>query len=84
MKITIRVSTDDLRGVAFRRYARVLYNVIAGRFGVPLGVDVIDILPGERTCVLFDGQPSDSADATEVLMMASEITDPLVRDSYFN
>jgi hypothetical protein len=84
MKITIRVSTTDLRGMAFGRYARVLHGVITHRFAGPLDVDDIDISPGEQTCVLFDGQPSDSADATEVLMMASEITDPLVRDSYFN
>ena len=84
MKITIRVATADLRGMAFRRYARVLRGVIANRFAKPLDVEVIDIYLGERTCVLFDGQPSDSAEATEVTMMASEITDPLVRDGYFN
>jgi hypothetical protein len=84
MKITIRVSSADLRGMAFKHYARVLRDVITRRFAIPLDVEVIDIYLGERTCVLFDDQPSDSAEATEVSMMASEITDPLVRDGYFN
>ena len=84
MKITIRVSTADLRGMKFGHSARVLRGVIAERFAVSLDVETIDIYLGERTCVLFDGQPSDSAEATEVSMMASEITDPLVRDGYFS
>lgn len=84
MKLTIRVSKADLREVAFGRYARVLREVITARFAVALDVDAVDISRGEQTHVLFDGQPSDSASAAEVLMMASEITDPVVRDSYFN
>ncbi|MFL5338663.1 MAG: hypothetical protein ACJ8F7_00730 [Gemmataceae bacterium] len=51
---------------------------------MPLGVENINIEPGDRTAVFFDGNYIDSEEAAEILAMAREITDPKVKDGYFN
>jgi hypothetical protein len=84
MKITIRVSNGDLRGVAFKRYPSVLGNLIGETYSYSLDIDDIDISKGLRTIVAFDGRASKSEEAADILDMARTITDRKVRDGYFN
>ncbi len=76
MKIVVHFAAADLRGMAFELYAAVLYNMIDERFTIPLAVDEIDISPGNRTRVLFEGLPSTTEDAAEIVAMGREITGP--------
>src|SRR5262249_48391283 len=82
--ITVHVSPADLRGVDFKRYASTLQNLIGETYDATRDYDEVYVVQDELTEVLFDGRPDESEQAADILAMAREITDPAVRDGYFD
>ena len=84
MNIIVRVTDAQVRGTPFGDYALVLGELISSHYGYRLGIDDVTIKPGQRAEVLIDGQPSESPEALDMLAMAENITDPEVKDGYFD
>jgi hypothetical protein len=82
--VTVTVCYCDLRGVPIERYASVLANLIGETYAQELRIHNIDVKLGTPTAVLFDGKPSKSRAAVDILAIARDITDPVSADGYFD